>query len=232
MTFQDIVDNAKARAIDFGATFPTTARVLFRRIEIRQQEIFSAASRVNPDYFGVSASGVVDPVTLSADLKDMEAAVDVDPASQVSRVEVQDPGTHPTLVAGDEINVVSLHDIAAALAPRMTLRNFVLTSVGQEVAGVATVLVFYGYRPENKTTPLDGTEPAELPDVYQELLVIDLVKWMLKQTVELAPETKAPALAVLSEEEEEMQGAFMAEVTDYGGAQVSRFGDVRGSQRF
>lgn len=231
MTFQEIVDNAKARAVDFGGTFPSTARVLFRRIEIRQQEVFSAASRVNPDYFGVSASGTIDATSLSADLKDMESAPNVDPAANVSRVEVLDPGTHPTLVAGDEIKIVPLSDIDAAVAPRMTLRNFVLTSVGQEIAGVVTILVSYGYRPENSATPLDGTEVAELPDVYQELLVIDLVKWMLKQTLELAPETKAAAIAVLSEEEDETMGAFMAEVADYAGAQLSRFGDVRGAQR-
>ncbi len=231
MTWQEIVENAKARAIDFGTTFPSTDRPLFRRIEIRQQELFSAASRVNPDYFGVSAIGALD-VNGAADLKDLETSLNTDPAASVVRVEVEDAGTHPSLVTGDEVNVVSVSDIAAALAPRMTLRNFILRQVGTELAGVVSVRAFYGYRPENKTTPLDGTEVAELPDVYQELLVIDLVKWMLKQTLEMQAETKAAAIAVMSEEEGEIQGAFMAEVSDYAGTQASRFGNVRGSQRF
>ncbi len=230
MTFQEIVDNAKARAVDFGATFPSTARVLFRRIEIRQQEIFSQATRVNPDYFGVSATGTLD-ANGAADIKDQQASVGVDPAANVVRVEVEDAGTHPTLVAGDEIKVVSLNDIGAALAPRMTLRNFVLRQVGTDLAGVVSVCAFYGYRPENKATPLDGSEVAELPAVYQELLVIDLTKWMVRMTLELGTEVKAAALAALSEEEGEANGAFMAEVQDYAGVQVSRFGDVRGSQR-
>lgn len=230
MTFDEIVDNAKARALDFGATFPSTRRVLYRRIEIHQQDLFSQAGRVNPDYFGVSATGTLDANGI-ADLKDQQASIDVDPATSVVRVEVEDAGTHPTLVTGDEINIVSLSDVEAALAPRMTLRNFALRQVGTELAGVVSICAFYAYRPENKTTPLDGSEDAELPAVYQELLVIDLTKWMVKMTLGLETQVKAAALAALSEEEDEMSGVFMAEVTDYAGVQVSRFGDVRGSQR-
>ena len=230
MTFDEIVDNAKARAIDFAATFPSTKRVLYRRIEIHQQELFSQASRVNPDYFGVSATGTLDAEG-AADIKDQQLSPNVDPTAAVVRVEVEDAGTHPTLVTGDEINIVPLNDILVALAPRMTLRNFVLRQVGTDLAGVISICAFYGYRPENKTQPLDGTEVAELPAVYQELLVIDLTKWMVRMTLALEAPTKAAALAALSEEEGEMVGAFMAEVTDYAGAQVSRFGGVRGSQR-
>jgi hypothetical protein len=230
MTFDEIVDNGKARALDFGATFPSTKRVLYRRIEIHQQELFSQATRVNPDYFGVSATGTLD-ATGATDIKDQQASVNVDPAANITRVEVEDAGTHPTLVTGDEIHVVSLNDIEVAFPPRMTLRNFILRQVGTDLAGVVSVRASYGYRPENKATPLDGSEVAELPAVYQELLVIDLTKWMVRMTLALETQIKAAALAALSEEEGEMVGAFMAEVTDYAGAQVSRFGGVRGSQR-
>lgn len=221
MTFQEIVDNAKSRAIDFSVTFPTTERVLFRRIEIRQQELFSAAGRVNPDYFGVSASGPLDS-DFKADIKDMEQSVNVDPAAAIARVEVDDPGTHPTLEQGDQINIVSLSDLDAELPPRMTLRNFVLTGVGTELKGVARINVFYGYRPENKTSPLDGTEDAELPDVYQELLVIDLVSWMIKQTLDMEASRKSAALEILGQDEGQMLEAYLAECADYGGVQIGR----------
>lgn len=230
MTFDEIIDNAKARGLEFGSSFPTTNRVLYRRIEIHQQELFSQASRINPDYFGVSAKGPLD-AEFALDLKGLEVSVGVDPASAVTRVEIQDAGTHPTLVTGDQVNLVSQSDREAALAPRMTLRNFVLRGIGTDLTGVVSVCVYYGYRPENFATPMDGTEEAELPDVYQELLVIDATKWMLKQTLSMNVEARAGAIAALSEEEDEMSGAFMAEVADYAGGQVSRFGDVRGSQR-
>ncbi len=230
MTFDEIVDNAKARAVDFGATFPSTKRVLYRRIEIYQQELFSKAARVNPDYFGKSATGTLD-VNGFVDIKDQQASANVDPAANVTRVEVEDPGTHPTLVAGDEIHLVSINDVEAAFAPRMTLRNFVLRQVGTDLAGVVSVCAFYGYRPENKTQPLDGSEIAELPAVYQELLVLDLIKWMLKQTISIDSGAKAAAIEVVELEQGAMDGTFLAEVADFAGAQVSRFGSVVGTQR-
>ena len=230
MTFQEIVDNAKARGLDFSVTYPSTARVLFRRIEIRQQELFSAATRVNPDYFGKSATGTLDANGF-VDIKDQQASVDVDPAANITRVEVEDAGTHPTLVTGDEINSVSISDVEADLPPRMTLRNFVLRQVGTDLAGVVSVCAFYGYRPENKATPLDGTEEAELPAVYQELLVMDLTQWMVQQTLEMDAGRKTAALEVLGVDEGQMMDAFLQEVADFAGAQVSRFGDVRGAQR-
>ncbi|MCK5652011.1 MAG: hypothetical protein KAJ42_11565 [Gemmatimonadetes bacterium] len=230
MTYDEIVEHAKERGLFFGMTFPTTNRVLFRRIEIRQQEIFSQAARVNPDYFGVSASGPLD-AEFRVNLADLDVSVDVDPAANLTRVEIEDGGTHPTLVEGDQVNVVPFTDIEADLAPRMTLRNFILQGVGTDLVGVASVSIFYGYRPENKAQPFDGFENAELPDPYQELLVIDLMKWVLKQTLGMDVEGKATAIAALGEEEAEMSGAFLTEVGDFAGAQVSRFGSVRGSQR-
>ncbi len=230
MTFDEIVDNARARAVEFGATFPSTKRVLYRRIEIHQQELFTKATRINPDYFGVSATGTLD-ANGAADIKDQQVSLNVDPAANVTRVEVEDPGTHPTLQAGDEIRLVSLNDVEAAFAPRMTLRNFVLRQVADDLAGVVSICAFYGYRPENKTTPLDGSEVAELPAVYQELLVLDLLKWMVKQTISLDTQTKAAAIGVIELEQGQADGTFLAEVADYAGAQVSRFGSVVGTQR-
>ena len=230
MTYDEIIDNAKSRSMDFGATFPTTSRVLYRRIEIRQQELFSAAARVNPDYFGVSATGTLD-ANGAADIKDQEAAPNVDPAANITRVEIEDAGTHPTLVTGDEISVVSISDVEVDLPPRMTLRNFVLRQVGTDLAGVISVCAFYGYRPENKATPLDGTEEAELPAVYQELLVMDLTQWMVQQTLEMDAGRKTAALEALGVDEGQMMDAFLQEVADFAGAQVSRFGDVKGAQR-
>jgi hypothetical protein len=231
MTFQEIVDNAKSRGLDFSVTYPTTDRVLFRRIEIRQQEIFSAAARANPDYFGVNAEGPLDS-EFRANLKDLDVSVDVDPAANVTRVEVMDAGTHPTLVDGDQINIVSVSDVEADLPPRMTLRNFILTGVGQDLAGVVSITVFYGYRPETKATPLDGFEVAELPLPYHELLVMDLTQWMVQQTLEMDAAKKVAALEVLGVDEGQMLDVFLQEVSDFAGAQVSRFGDVKGSQRF
>lgn len=230
MTYDEIVDYALARALDFGGQFPSTRPVYYRRIEIRQQQLFTMASRVNPDYFGVTAKGTLD-ANYKLNLADLDTATDLDPTAAITRVLVLGPGTHPTLQAGDEITIVPETDEDAFLPPRMTLRNFILAGVDDDLEGVATVCVHYGYRPQNNTAPMDGTETAELPQVFQELLVIDLSAYMVRQTLSMDAETKAAALQILQAEEKEMLDPFLAEVADYANAQASRFGDVKGSVR-
>jgi hypothetical protein len=113
----------------------------------------------------------------------------------------------------------------------MTLRNFILTGVGQDLAGVVTIVIYYGYFPETKAVPLTGFEEAELPLAYQELLVYDLTRWLIQQTLEMDPAKKVAALELLDVDAGQMLEAFLGEAVDYAGAQVSRFGDVRGAQR-
>jgi hypothetical protein len=231
MTFDEIVDNALSRAMDFGTDFPSTRRTMYRRIEVREQDLFTQAGRVNPDYFGVNTLGTLSPAG-DVDFATLDAeGSTVDPATAITRVEIEDPGTHPTLQCDDEVTIVSSHDPDAGLAPRMWLRNFVLHAYGDDLDGVVSVCVYYSYRPAPRTTPMDGTETAELPSVYQELLVLDLTQWLLKQSLSMDPDRKQAALGVLSQEEADMLARFMGEVADFAGGQVSRFGSVAGGQR-
>jgi len=231
MTFDQIIVAAKSRAFDFGADFPTTSLTLYRRIEIRESEIFGLANRANPDYFGKNLVGAL---TARGDLN--LASVDVvgstvDPASTITRVEIEDEGTHPKLQCGDKVTIISHADPDAGISPRMWLRNFVLHGYKTDLDGVVSVCVYYGYRPAPRTLPHTGAETSELPSVYQELLVIDLIGWMLRQSISMDPEKKAAAIGLLDGEETKSMSGFMAEVQDYSGAQVSRFGSVVGGQR-
>jgi len=231
MTFDDIVDNALARALDFGNDFPSTRRVMYRRIEVHEQDLFTQAARVNPDYFGVNTLGTLSPEG-DVDFATLEAlGSTVDPATAITRVEIEDPGTHPTLMCDDEVSIVSSHDPDAAVAPRMWLRNFVLHGYNDDLDGVVSVCIYYAYRPANRTQPMDGTETAELPVVFQELLVLDLTQWLLKQTISMDAERKTAAIAVLEAEAADMMTRFLGEVADFAGGQVSRFGSVLGGQR-
>lgn len=229
MTYDEIVAQAKARCTVFGNDFPTTGSVLYRRIEIRQQELFSTVSRVNPDYFGVNVIGTLD------ENRDLNLALletgDLSPACKITRVEIKDPGTNTELACGDKVTIIPHTDPDAGLPPRMWLRNFTLHGYKSDLDGVTSVCIYYGRRPVQKATALDGTEVAELPDVYQELLVLDLAKWMMKQTLDMDPDAKVAALEVLSAEEAAMLDTMLAEVTDYAGGQESRFGGVSGGQR-
>lgn len=231
MTFDQIVDQALARAMDFGNSFPTARPVLYRRIEVRQQHIFTLAGRVNPDYFGVTTTGTLD-VNGEVDLGALDVIGSaIDPSTAITRVEISDPGTHPTLQAGDEVTLVTVNDLEAGLAPRMTLRNATLRAILGDMAGVTSVLVYYSYRPALKDVPMDGSEQSELPSVYDELLVIDLTKWLLMQSMSMSADAKLKALEALTAEEANMMSTFLAEVGDFAGAQVSRFNSVVGGQR-
>lgn len=234
MDFDQIIAAGRARALDFGSDWPGTTSVLYRRIQIREQDLFSQASRVNPDYFGVNTVGVLD-VNTDVNLKTLEdEASPIFPTSSITRVEIEDPGTHPDYQACDKVSIISPSGADAALAPRMILRNFVLHGYKGptgDMQGVTSVCIYYGYRPANRALPMDGTELAELPPVYQELLVLDVTEYLLKMTQELAPERKSAALAQVQTEIASWSGTFMAEVTDYAGAQVSQFGAVVGAQR-
>lgn len=232
MTFEEIVDAGRARALDFGVDWPSTARVLYRRIQIRQQELFSGANRVNPDYFGINVQGILS-ATFDVDLKVLEdpvASPTLDPTAAITRVEILDPGTSDYAQC-DDVSIITPNDPDAACAPRMTLRNFILHGYKTDMAGVVSVCIYYGYRPQSLAEPILDSAVAELPEVYQELLVIDVCRFLLKMSIEMNPESKAAALAVLGEEITEMQQTFFSEVADYAGAQVSRFGSVVGTQR-
>ena len=155
----------------------------------------------------------------------------MDPVSTITRVEVEDPGTHPRLECGDKVTLISHTDPDAGISPRMWLRNFVLHGYKTDLDGVVSVCVYYGYRPAPHALPMTGGETSELPSVYQELLVIDLIRWMLRLSISMDPERKAAAMGLVTEEETQALAGFMAEVEDYSGGQVSRFGSVAGGQR-
>ncbi len=231
MTWDEIIEQGRARALDFGADWPSATSVLYRRIQVRQQEIFSTANRINPDYFGQNTVGALDAngdVNMAS--LDVEGSV-VDPTAAVTRVEIQNPGSHPTLVRGDEVAIIPHNDPDAGIAPRMTLRSFILHAYCGDMDGVSSVCIYYGFRPALKPMPMDGSETSDLPSVYDELLVLDVTKFLVKLTMELATERKVAALGVVQEEIDAMLTTFIAEVADYAGAQVSRFGSVVGGQR-
>ena len=235
MTLQEIFDAGRARALDFGDGFPTTAPTAWRRIQIREQMVFSAVARTNPDYFGVNVIGLPNS-DFDVDLKSLDVSgSSIDATSLVTRVEILDPGTS-AYVARQTVNVITPNDPDAALAPRVWIRNFVVhgyKSGGEanDLQNVTSICIFYGFRPAPRLNPLNGTEDSALPTVWQEVLVTDIATWLLKQTLSMSVEAKAAAIGILKAEDDEMMAVFLAEAADYAGAQVSRYGSVVGSQR-
>jgi hypothetical protein len=206
--------------------------VLYRRLGVRQQQLFAAAARANPEYFGDAAVGTLDSggkISL-ASLGDPTAIVPVEAMERISRVEVAASSGLTAPAAGTEINVVAVTDAEnAALPPRITIRGGVVAPVGSDLAGVTEILVYYARRPF-RTNFEDKLTDVELPEPFQELLVLDLARFTLRKMASLTKEVREVALAALDAEEQEAMVNFLATVGAFTTAvERGRFGRTQGA---
>ena len=225
-TTEDLALVAMSRALEFSSEVPTTRSLMWRRLQVRQAQLFAMAAKLNPDYFGALAEGTLDG-TLRVDLRDLVGDAILDPAGTVQRVEIKNIGTS-ALVSGDRVNLVSIDDVDAELAPRMTLRDFVLKGVGTDLTGVTSVCVAYSRVPD-VIAAADGTEIFSLPDQYQELLVVDLTRDLLRKTLALGVEERATAIALVEAEEAPLLADYQAEVAVFPQGASHRFSEPPGT---
>ncbi len=221
-TLEDLAVIGLSRALDFSQEVPSTRSLLWRRLLVRQQQLFAMAGKLNPDYFGALVEGTLD-ANFRVNLRDLVNHASLDPASTVQRVEIKNIGTS-SFVTGDRVAVVSIDDVDAEEIPRMTLRDFVLKGVGTDLNLVTSVCVAYSRIPDVVATP-DGTEIPSLPDQYQELLVVDLARDLLRKTLSLGAEARAAGIATLSEEEGPLLADYQAEVAVFPQGASHRFSE-------
>lgn len=221
-TLEQLAIVALARALDFDAEVPSTRQVHWRRLQLRQQQLFSIASRLNPDYYGVSASGVLD-ANAALNLDDLATTALVDQAVGIQRIEIDDAGTSG-LTTGDDVNIVSVDDIDADLSPRVTLRDFIIRGVGSDLTNVTSLCVFYSRIPDLIQEAL-GTETVQLPEQYQELLVVDLLRDMISKTISMEATTKTAVLELLTGEESGLMDPYLKEVATFQHGQRHRFSE-------
>jgi len=196
---------------------------MYRRLSVRQQQLFARAAAINPEYYGVCA---VAPLSNGAvDLKDLGDPVYR--ADSLSRIEIADKGTSG-YANGDEVHVVALTDPDAALPPRVTVRNGVVAQVGTDLNGVVSLRVFYSRLPLS-IGPNDGSKELELLDPFQELLVVDLARYLVEHTLGLDATLRGQALPLLEAEEKDLLALFDAHVKAYtAAAETGRFGRTIG----
>lgn len=222
MTYNEICDQALARCAEFGVSFPEQRSVSLRRVGVRQQQLFSRANRLDPDYFGVCATGA--PVGGALDLRDL-----VEPVARLDRVtyvEIATPGTS-SYAAGDVVHVVPPSDKDQFYAPRVTLRDWVLLQVGTDLANVGTLKVGYS-KLSLAVKATDGAVESELPVQFQDLLVVDQAMQMIRKVLDLGAADKEKALTLLAAEEEVLLTEFDAHVLGFAAAREARFGNHGG----
>jgi hypothetical protein len=221
----DIAVMALGRAIEFSPKVPSARSVMYRRIGIRQQQLFIRAAKINPDWAGVMATVPLVPWAgkLAADLADL-----IDPsegADLITRIEVAGKGTS-AYPSGKEINIVTIADPDCADAPRVLVRGKVIQAYNAELTGVTSINVYYSKVPL-PIAATDGACDVELGEPHVELLVIDLTRHLLQKTIALAPSERQAAIAVLNEEEKDALAQFDEHVRRYSDATVARFGGSR-----
>src|SRR5690606_24373787 len=209
MTFEDVRQAALARLMEYGDRWPHGRSAPYRRIGVRQQQLYAMAARANPESAGVCAiGGLVNGV---ADFAAREPPVLRREA--ITLVEIHDPGESDYEV-GQRITIVTADD-PDGLAPRAFLRHRVLVGVGNELAGVATIKVWYPYIPEPASADEDGSREVEIPDPYSELLVIDLARDYARKTIALEPDIRAAIIRMQDEEEGPLLAEWIAHVRGY-----------------
>lgn len=223
MILSEVVTQALARAVDFDLRVPAARSIMWRRISLRQQELYSRAAKINPDWAGVSAIG---PLVSWAGGLAMDVSDLIDPsegADLISRVEIADKGTS-AYVNGQEVNIVQLSDTSIADAPRVTIRSRIVQAVGADLLNVVSLAVYYSRIP----LPIDSADClVDIPDPHSELLVIDLTKYLAKKTISLDTPTRTAIIASLKEEEDEALANFDGYVARFSDATISRFAGSR-----
>lgn len=220
MTAEDIVVLAMARTSEITDAYPATRSLAYRRLGLRQRQLQALAARENPDYYGVCAETPL--VNLAADLNDIATPVPM--PELIQKVTIEDHGTS-TWTNGKVISIVPLSDLNAELPPRMTLRDLVLQSVGNDLLNVTSIMVFYS-RLADVFAPTDGGAVVELQDPFNELLVLDLVKVFLAKATRLDATIRQTSIETFAAEEASLLTAYLDHVRTYG-PYSTRFGVAR-----
>src|SRR5690606_29492353 len=209
MTFEEVRRAALARLMEYGDRWPQGRSVAYRRIGVRQQQLYAMAARANPEYAGVCAVGTL--VNGAADFADMQPPV-MRPEA-ITLVEIHDPGESDYEV-GQRITIVTADD-PDGVPPRALLRHRVLCGVGSDLDGVAQVKVWYPYIPEPTAPDEDGTREVEIPDPHSEVLVVDLARDYARKTISLEPDVRTAIVGVFNDEEAPMLAEWLAHVRGY-----------------
>jgi hypothetical protein len=219
MLVNDVCDAALARCAEFNARVPSTRSVMARRINARQQQLFAHIADQEPEYFGRSET-----VALAAGSYDLSM---LDPqAERITYVEIADEGAS-SYAAGDRVAVVPVMDKDTELAPRCTIRDFILEGVSGDLDDVTSVTVHHSKRAATITEP---SEMTEMPDQFDELLVIDLTKHLLTKAPGLDPEMRKFAIGSLETEEREMMGDLDRHLEHWRYAETARHGHSQRAQ--
>jgi hypothetical protein len=213
MTPQETLELAYGLLGSWGYTVRGMSEsVLYNRMSFRQEELFSWVASIDPEFFGRDEVATVTNGAVS--LSSIEATGGR--VGHIQSIIIEAPGT-TGYAEGERVRLVRSDD-PRDLPPRATLRGRVLKGVDGDLDGVASLRVFYSRLPAGIS--VSGAGSIELPSPFDDLLALDLAKFILTRDLETA---NSPALAYYVAEEAKRLVAFEAHIRGTYRAVETRF---------
>lgn len=204
MTAQEIFDMAIQESnLNDADLIPTDEWLDF--LVAYERELYLDAAAENPDFFGYE--GNTNARAASTDSWSLTTAPGN--IASIQRVEVAAiTGSVTGVVMGDEVNVVSIREPDAEIAPRIYIRNKTAYEYNSELQDdssnfVTRLKVFYSYLPGDKTA---ATDTMDLPDEFNLLLVYPLASLMAMR------DQRPEEAALLEQKAAVRRAAFMQQV--------------------
>jgi hypothetical protein len=187
--------------------------VLLNHMSQRQGELFEWIATIDPEFFGIDQLAPL--VGGKVDLVALEVA-GAPLIGHLQHIAIGDSGTS-SHAEGGKVRIVRADD-PRELPPRVTLRNRVLSQVGDDLQGVASLRLYYSWRPQ--PIALSGDTVLSLPDGFEDLLSYAVARFVLMRDVQTA---QSPAYAYYVDEETKRLTALEAFVRGSYRALQSRF---------
>ncbi len=199
-TVRDMVQRSLTRLNEVTDAYPSSRAPMYERLGMRQRELYVRAAQINPEFYGTSTS-----VTVSGGIATVPPLAEL-----VQRIEIA--SASGGLAAGDPVTIVGLDDPRGELAPRVTLRNGQIRQIGSDLVGVTSLTVWYTFLSAAIPLTSAGTTALSLEQPWDELLEIDLAKWLLDKANSLDLAIRTAAMTRWSGDETALLARFDAHV--------------------
>lgn len=217
MTVEEVVREAMGRLHGIADVSRTPGPTMYRRVGLRQQQLFSRIAQADQEYTGTWADGTLD-ADARLDLKDL-----LDPlpaAGRITRIEIKDRGSS-SYTNGQNVQIVNTNSAEFRGDPRVTIRDYLVegyTPPGQnatnDLDGVTSLRVYYPRMP----AALDGSDKAkeiELESPWDEMLVLDLAIWLIRRAPDVSLADRGEAIGLMGAEMAELDAEFEEHFTRF-----------------
>jgi hypothetical protein len=207
MTVETLVLESFVRADEWVHGYRAPRAALYRRVGQTRRRLALTVARANPDYHGAQVEATLEDGAVDLRL----IALPLPLFAELQQAEVLTTGTS-TLPVGTRVSIVPLNDVQSGIPPRATFRDYVLEGVGTDLDGVAALLLRYTRLPAMVEAAITGATVVDLAPPFDDLLVLDLVKYQIDKAPSLTEPERAAAHASVDVEAGPLLADYLAHV--------------------